>query len=113
MTESVLKVGDKRKWNEEFGNGEVFTVLCIGKKEIFCEYLDGHEDIELTHKVLENSTPYQEPAPVRKIMAFKSNLTNEIKLAEIEVVGEDVVNFFQTKEWFRIELTKEMFGWGE
>lgn len=101
-----LKVGDKFQDSD----GSILNVLAVTSKRLIYEH-NGQENGWAIERFLEHYTPYQEPAPVRKLAAFKSKFSNELKFALIEIKGEDNCQFFQTKEWERIELTPEMFGW--
>lgn len=106
MTESVLKVGDKRKWKE---SKRIFLVVAMSKAIVIYE-CEGAEYTASIDWILEQSAPYQEPAPARKLVGhIEDNGYVCLSLVNSEVCKLRDLD----KALKRIELTKELFGWGE
>lgn len=62
-----IKVGDKRKWK---GGSVVFEVKAIYKTEATIEQVGGAYPYAVK-TILTHSEPYQEPKPVRRLVAFE------------------------------------------
>lgn len=82
-----LKVGDLRQWKND---KRVFEILYVGTEKAVHRYINGekssHGHIELVdsiHYILNTSISYQEPKPVRKLVAWEikdgGNISGDIR----------------------------------
>ena len=80
-TKHDLKVGDKRIENL---SGYIFEIVAIGNDCVFCRYTECSNQVycrefsQLKSIALDTSKPYQEPKPVRKLVAWEYKDTGEI-----------------------------------
>lgn len=103
-----LKVGDKRKWID-VDDDSFFTITAIGETNLLYSYENEGEFAENISRILNGTTPYTEPAPVRKIVGHEDLNDGEIYTT---YEGSRVCRARdeRIKDFKRIELSPEMFG---
>lgn len=85
-----LKVGDIRVRKSDMKNP--FKIVFIGESRAFCRYLKKpdhyyEEFADCLSYIRDYTVPYQEPKPVRKLVAYRYRETGEIRMYDQKQLG--------------------------